>query len=82
MATKTKLSDTDLDPTVIRDAARLPSAGEAVGYAEAGGGRAIRIDGMNMVVPDREADRLERLGAASTSWTRSSTRPAAASTGS
>jgi hypothetical protein len=63
MATKTKtIESDDLDATVVRDAVELPSAGEAIGYAEAGGGRAIRVDGMNLVVPDREAERLERAG--------------------
>ena len=61
MPTKT-INDDDLDPTVVKGAVELPSASEAVGYAEAGGGRAIRVDGMNLVVPDREAQRLERAG--------------------
>ena len=63
MPTDSKMTtDDDLDPTVVRDAVELPSAGEAVGYAEAGGGRAIRLDGMNLIVPAREAERLERAG--------------------
>jgi hypothetical protein len=58
----TKTINDDLDPTVVRGAVELPSASEAIGYAEAGGGRAIRLDGMNLVVPECEAERLERAG--------------------
>jgi hypothetical protein len=40
----------------------FPTAGEAIQYAEAGGGEAIRVWRKNLVVKKAEAERIAALG--------------------
>jgi hypothetical protein len=48
--------------TIAIKGIEFDTAGEAVQYAEAGGGRAVLLDGKRLVVATAEAHRMEKAG--------------------